>query len=97
MNLGLLGLHDGEQLLCDDREHFNVDAVKLVEAAPRPRLGQSGEEPAHHLCVCVCVCAGGHVGQVHAGIESIMFGLCHAHIIKLGGNPTNSAAYVVAH
>ena len=49
------------------------------------------------VCVCVCVCAGGHVGQVHAEIESIMFGLCHAHIIKLGGNPTNSAAYVVAH
>ena len=48
-DLGLLGLHDGQQLLSDDREHFNIDAVELIEAAPRPRLGQSREEATHHL------------------------------------------------
>ena len=37
-NLGLFGLHDGEQLLGYDREHLDVDAVELIEAAPGTRL-----------------------------------------------------------
>ena len=41
---------DGEYLLCDDREDLRVDAVELVEAAPRPAARQTlqelGERPA---------------------------------------------------
>ena len=48
-DLGLLGLHDGQQLLSDDGEHLNIDTVELIKAAPRPRLGQSREEATHHL------------------------------------------------
>jgi hypothetical protein len=44
-------LPDGEQLLRDDREHLEVDAVELVEARPRPSLRQAGEELFHHLVV----------------------------------------------
>ena len=35
-DLGLLGLHDGQQLLGNDRQHLDVDTVELIEAAPRP-------------------------------------------------------------
>ena len=42
------GLIDGEQLLGDDRQHLNVDAVELVEAGPRAAHGQSLEKLAHH-------------------------------------------------
>ena len=46
---GDLGVPDREQLLSDDRQHFNVDPVELVEAAPGTRLSKSGEETTHHL------------------------------------------------
>eukprot|EP00960_Hanusia_phi_P026267 746159-Hanusia_phi.AAC.1 len=42
------GLVDGEQLLGDDREHFDVDAVELIEASPGSRHGESLEELPHH-------------------------------------------------
>lgn len=47
--LGSLSVADGDELLGDDRQHLDVDAVELVKAAPRPRLSQTTEEPPHHL------------------------------------------------
>ena len=69
-DLCLLGFHDGQQLLSNDREHFNVDAVELIEAAPRPRLGQPREETAHHLCTV-------HVRCVH---EYNIHNVCHIYV-----------------
>lgn len=47
--LGGLGVTYGDKLLSDDRQHLDVDAVELVEAAPGAGLSQSAEEAAHHL------------------------------------------------
>jgi hypothetical protein len=44
-----LRIPDGDELLGNHRQHLNVDSVELVEATPRSRLGQTGEEAAHHL------------------------------------------------
>ena len=47
---GLEALLDGEDLLRDHRQDLRVDAVELVEAAPRPAARQTlqelGERPA---------------------------------------------------
>lgn len=43
----LLSKLDGRDLLCNDRENFNVDAVELVKARPGPRAGQALEELGH--------------------------------------------------
>lgn len=48
-DLGLFGLHDGEELLCNDRQHLNVDAIELIKAAPSSGLSQPREETTHHL------------------------------------------------
>ena len=40
---------DGGELRRDDRQHRDVDAVELVEAAPRARLTQAREDLAHRL------------------------------------------------
>jgi len=44
-----LGVANGYELLRNDRQHLNVNAVELVKAAPRSRLSQTREEPSHHL------------------------------------------------
>jgi hypothetical protein len=49
MYLGCHGVYDGDELLCDDRQHLDVDSVELVKAAPSSRLSQTGEESTHHL------------------------------------------------
>ena len=48
-DLGSLGVADGDQLLSDDRQDFDVDTVEFVKAAPGARLRQTREEPPHHL------------------------------------------------
>lgn len=48
-DLGLFSLHDGEKLLCNDRQHLNVDPIELIKAAPGSGLGQPREETTHHL------------------------------------------------
>ena len=48
-DLGLFGLHDGEKLLCNDRQHLNVNPIELIKAAPGSGLGQPREETTHHL------------------------------------------------
>ena len=45
----VLGDLDGVYLLRDDRQHLGVDAVELVETAPRARLRHAAEELAQHL------------------------------------------------
>ena len=40
------GLLDGDDLLRDDAEDLDVDAVELVEAGPRSGLDEAGEEAA---------------------------------------------------
>ena len=40
---------DGKKLLSNDRQHFNINPVKLIKTAPGPGLRQSREEPSHHL------------------------------------------------
>ena len=42
---------DNLDLLSHHRQHFELDAVKLVEAGPRTRLGQTLEELAHSFVV----------------------------------------------
>ena len=42
-------LLDRRDLLCNDRENFQVDPVKFVEARPRAGHGQALEELAHGL------------------------------------------------
>lgn len=32
--LGRLGVSDGDELLSDDGQHLDVDAIELIEAAP---------------------------------------------------------------
>lgn len=34
-----------EDLLCDDRQHFHIDTIELVETSPCPTAGQPLEEP----------------------------------------------------
>ena len=34
--LGHLGVPDGDELLGDDRQHLDVNAVELIKAAPGP-------------------------------------------------------------
>jgi hypothetical protein len=46
-----LGADNGEDLLRDDREHLEVDAVELVEARPRARRGEPLEELGHREVV----------------------------------------------
>ena len=45
----VLGCLDAVQLLSDDGQYLHIDAVELIKAAPAARLGQAGEELAHHL------------------------------------------------
>lgn len=46
---GCLGISDSNELLSDDWQHFYVDAIELVKAAPGTRLSQTAEERPHHL------------------------------------------------
>mmetsp|Transcript_23335 Transcript_23335/g.80944 ORF Transcript_23335/g.80944 Transcript_23335/m.80944 type:complete len:278 (+) Transcript_23335:1712-2545(+) len=46
-----LGLLDGQNLLRDDRQHLELDAIKFVEAGPRARRRQALEELAHGAVV----------------------------------------------
>ncbi len=50
-NLSRFGISDSDELLGNDRKHFNVDTVKFIEAAPGAGLGQTREESTHHLVV----------------------------------------------
>jgi hypothetical protein len=34
---------DSQKLLCNNREHFNINSVELIEASPSTLLGQSTE------------------------------------------------------
>lgn len=43
------GVPNGNELLRDDRQNLDVDSIKLIEAAPGPRLCQTAEEAPHHL------------------------------------------------
>lgn len=47
--LGRLGVSDGDELLSDDGQHLDVDAIELIEAAPGTWLSQAAEERPHHL------------------------------------------------
>jgi hypothetical protein len=47
---------DGHDLLRDDRQDLQIDAIELIEARPRTGRRQALEELAKSLCVCVCVC-----------------------------------------
>eukprot|EP00955_Chlamydomonas_euryale_P036898 350585-Chlamydomonas_euryale.AAC.2 len=49
LGTGLERVLDREQLLRDDRQHLDVDAVELVKARPRAALRQTTEELAHEL------------------------------------------------
>ena len=40
VEFGSLGVPDGDELLCDDGQHFDVDSVELVETTPRSRLNE---------------------------------------------------------
>ena len=44
LDVGLLGVRDGQHLLRHDREHGQRDAVELVEAAPEAALAQALED-----------------------------------------------------
>ena len=44
-------ISNGQQLLSNDGENLNVDAIKFVEAGPSTGLSQPGKETAHHLVV----------------------------------------------
>ena len=46
---GDLSVSYRDQLLGDDGEHLDIDAIEFVEAAPGTGCRQSREEPAHHL------------------------------------------------
>lgn len=48
---GDLSVSDRDELLRDDRQHFDVDTVELVEATPSPGRREAGEETAHHFVV----------------------------------------------
>ena len=49
VDLGSLGVANGDELLSDDGQHLDVDAVEFIEAAPGAGLSQTREEPPHHL------------------------------------------------
>ena len=49
LELAVERVHDAQHLLRDDREHLDLDAVELVEAAPRARLAQPRENAADRL------------------------------------------------
>ena len=44
-----LGVTDGDELLRNNRQYLDVNAIKLIETAPGTGLSQPGEEPTHHL------------------------------------------------
>lgn len=46
---GCLGVSDSNELLSDDWQHLDVDAIELVKAAPGTRLSQTAKECPHHL------------------------------------------------
>ena len=49
-----------QQLLRDDREHLDVDAVELIEARPSTALSETGEEFPHELVVEVIAAVEHH-------------------------------------
>ena len=51
---------NGEQLLSDDRQHLDVDTIKLIEATPCTRLSQTREKPTHHLKITSKLTIIGH-------------------------------------
>ena len=64
--LRLLAEED-EELLRDDREHLDVDAVELVEAAPGAREGEALEELPDHDVVLGC----GQMGSALMGVPNV--------------------------
>lgn len=42
-------MSDGEKLLGDDGEHFNIYSIELIETRPSSLLRETGEESPHHL------------------------------------------------
>lgn len=54
LELGQLGPNcalDGEDLLSNNREHLNINSVKLVEATPCSALSKTTEESSHHFVI----------------------------------------------
>lgn len=49
MYLSSFSIPYGYQLLSNDRQHFNVNSVKLIKTAPSSRLSKSTEETTHYL------------------------------------------------
>lgn len=46
---GCLCVSDSDELLSDDWQNLDVDAIEFVKAAPVTRLSQTAEERPHHL------------------------------------------------
>ena len=44
-------LLDSQNLLSNDRKHFNIDSVEFIEASPCSTLGQTTEETTHCLII----------------------------------------------
>ncbi len=42
---------DGQKLLSDNGEHFNVNSVKFIETSPGALLSQPTEKSAHHFVI----------------------------------------------
>ena len=49
--VGLYGVEDATHLLRNDREHLEIDAVELVEAAPHAGLGEALDDLASRAVV----------------------------------------------
>lgn len=45
----VFGRFNGVQLLCNDRQNFDINTVKFIKAKPRAGLSQTREKLAHHL------------------------------------------------
>ena len=59
--LGCLSISYGQHLLSNNRKHFNINAIELIEAAPSSRLGKTREETTHHLDTEVIVGVNLHI------------------------------------
>ena len=84
--LGGFRVADGDNLLSDDRQHFDVDSIELVEAAPAAGLRQPGEEATHHLhanaarfSLPPCLHSDNDLPQCYLEIKSFRAVKDHAH------------------
>ena len=74
---------NSEDLLGNDRQHFDIDSVELIETGPSSTLGQTREESAHHLVV----------KSIRAVEDHALYSQCFGEI--LGGFSLSSSSWAL--